>query len=96
MAVRVAAARAVEERMEVRVEGVLVAAPPNESWCPLQEETGWSLVLSTAQFTPAADFAAVPEELGRGWLKKPPVWLEKLQPLSLSLTLILSLSLSLA
>ena len=51
-----------------------------ESWCPLQEETGWSLVLSTAQFTPAADFAAVPEELGRGWLKKPPVWLEKLQP----------------
>ena len=53
-------------------------------------------MLSTAQFTPAADFAAVPEELGRGWLKKPPVWLEKLQPLSLSLTLILSLSLSLA
>ena len=44
-----------------------------ESWCPLQEETGWSLVLTTATFTPAADFAAAPEELGRGWLKKPPV-----------------------
>ena len=28
VAVRVAAARAVEERIEVRVEGVLVAAPP--------------------------------------------------------------------
>ena len=44
-----------------------------ESWCPLQEETGWSLVLTTAKFAPAADFAVAPEELGRGWLAKPPV-----------------------
>ena len=42
-----------------------------ESWCPLREETGWSLVLTTAQFMPAADFAVAPEEFGRGWLAKP-------------------------
>ena len=53
-------------------------------WCPLREEDGWSMVLTTAEFTPAADcctpctdFVAAPEEeLGR--LR--PVRLEKPKP----------------
>ena len=53
-------------------------------WCPLREEDGWSMVLTTAEFTPAADcctpctdFVAAPEEeLGR--LR--PVQLEKPKP----------------
>ena len=38
-------------------------------WCPLREEDGWSMVLTTAEFTPAADcctpctdFVVAPEE----------------------------------
>ena len=58
-------------------------------WCPLREEDGWSMVLTTAEFTPAADcctpctdFVAAPEEelLSRGWLNRPTVRLEKPQP----------------
>lgn len=44
-----------------------------ELWCPLQFEKGFSMVLADeANFRPVDGFATPPEEVGRGWLPRPP------------------------
>lgn len=39
-------------------------------WCPLQWEKGFSMVLTNDK--PADAFISPPEEVGRGWLPRPP------------------------
>ena len=44
-----------------------------DRWCPLSWGKGFSMVFAdAARFQPSADFVIAPEEVGRGWLPKPP------------------------
>ena len=46
---------------------------PYEKWIEDWSKTGFSVSdVDASLFQPTADFALAPEEVGRGWLEKPP------------------------